>query len=119
MNRFASVLAAVAVAGCLSQVCLPPAARAESGDQADATQAVQTVYLQRQRACTPAMPPQFRSITWENFYPASGGKGRIVDANPHLGGPFQVYYTKPRVGPAVAFPGAVAVGQWDVVLEFC
>lgn len=117
VSRISSVLTALVIAAG-GAVSVPPA-QAESGDQSDAAQAIRTVYLQRQRACTPSMPPQFQSIEWDNFYPAVGGQGRIIDANPQLGGPFRVLYTNPKVGPARAFPGAVAAGQWDVVLEFC
>lgn len=98
---------------------VPSTARADSGDQAVAEQAVQQVYTQVQKACTPSTSPQFKAITWDNFYPAAGGEGRIVDANPSLGGPFKAYWTNPRVGPAQPWAGAEAVGQWAVELEFC
>jgi hypothetical protein len=96
-----------------------PLAHADSGDKSVAEQAVRQVYEQRQKACTPSMTPQFTGITWDSFYPAAGGEGRILDANPSLGGPFKAFWTNPRVGPAQSFSDYVAVGQWAVELEFC
>ena len=115
-----SVMKKIAAAALLAVgITAAPLAHADSGDQSEATQAVETVYVQRQQLCTPSLTPQFQKIVWDNFTPASWGAGRIVDANSHLGGPFKVYYANPRVGSASAFPGAIAVGQWAVVLEFC
>ena len=63
------------------------------------------VYTQVQRGCTPFEPPNFQHIVWDSYpdqfgnehYPtAGGGTGRIIDADPHLGGPFQVWW---NIGP--------------------
>jgi hypothetical protein len=100
-----------------------PLAYADSGDQSDANEAVAAIYNQVQRGCTPNMAPSIQSITWDNFYPAVGGSGRIHDANSSLGGPFKVLYTNAKVGPAHSFTGDDgayrAYGQWSVNLEFC
>jgi hypothetical protein len=96
-----------------------PLARGDSGDQASAEQAVTAVYNRVQRGCTPAMPPHLQSITWDHFYPASGGAGTIHDASPGLGGSFEVAYWNDKVGPAQDSPPYRAYGQWGVNLEFC
>lgn len=99
-------------------ICTPPA-QADSGDQASAEQAVTAIYNQVQRRCTPSMAPSLQSISWESFNPASGGTGRIHDANPGLGGSFAVAYWNEKVGPAQDSPPYRAYGQWGVNLEFC
>jgi hypothetical protein len=80
---------------------------------------VRTLYNQVQRGCTPTEAPQFQSISWSTFTPASFGEGRIIDARSALGGPFKVTYWNPRVGPAQDTPPYRAYGQWGVNLEFC
>jgi hypothetical protein len=60
-------------------------AHADNGDQASAAQAVRQVYHQVQARCTPSMPPQFQSVTWDFFHPMSGGAGTIHDARAALG----------------------------------
>ncbi|BBY44261.1 hypothetical protein [Mycolicibacterium celeriflavum] len=99
---------------------LAPMAHADTGDLASAEEAVYAVYEQVQAACTPSSPPQPRSITWETFYPGASGNGVVNDANEGLGGPFAIYYTNPRVGPANDDPSVGrAYGQWNVDLQFC
>jgi hypothetical protein len=112
------LIAGVAV---LAAITLSPIASAESGDQSDAEQAVAAIYNRVQRGCTPSLSPHLQSISWDTFYPASGGSGRIHDANSAIGGPFTVAYWNPRVGPAQDTPSAGfrAYGQWGVNLEFC
>ncbi|OBB80064.1 hypothetical protein A5760_01245 [Mycobacterium colombiense] len=114
MNK-AVVMPAVLAVG----IVCAPLAQAESGDRADAEQAVTAIYNQVQARCTPRTPPAFQSISWNDFYPAVGGTGRIHDANAGLGGPFKVSYRNPRVGPATDGPAGRAYGQWGVDLEFC
>lgn len=60
-----------------------------------------------------------QSISWDSFTPASGGTGHIHDPNSSLGGPFQVAYWNPRVGPAKDSAPLRAYGQSGVNLEFC
>ena len=89
-------------------------------DQAGAEEAVYAIYEQVQTACTPSSPPQPQSISWQTFYPGASGTGVIIDANDALGGPFEIYYTNPRVGPATDDPSiGRAYGQWNVNLQFC
>jgi hypothetical protein len=111
----AALIPVVLVAG----IAGAPTAQAYSGDQADAEQAVSAIYNRVQRACTPHTPPSLQSISWDSFNPASGGTGRIHDANPGLGGPFVVAYWNEKVGPAHDSPPFRAYGQWGVNLEFC
>lgn len=118
MMRKAVVIPAVLAAGI---ACAPLAqAGTGGGTQASAEQAVQQVYNQVQRGCTPRTPPQFQSISWSLWSDGDHGVGRINDAKQGLGGPFQVYW---NIGSS-PFPGARVVpaqpsGYWDVVLEFC
>ncbi|HEY1842081.1 MAG TPA: hypothetical protein VGG53_18010 [Mycobacterium sp.] len=100
-------------------VICTPSAQAYSGDQASAEQAVTAIYNRVQRGCTPSMPPSLQSISWDNFNPDAGGAGTIHDANPQLGGAFQVAYWNEKVGPAHDSPPFRAYGQWGVNLEFC
>ncbi len=97
-----------------------PLAHADPADQASAEEAVYAIYEQVQSARTPSLSPQPQSITWETFYPGASGTGVINDANEGLGGPFAIYYTNPRVGPATDDPSVGrAYGQWNVELQFC
>lgn len=115
------------IAGALvaTSVAASALAKGDNGDQASAEQAVTAIYNQVQARCTPRTPPAFHSINWDNFTPGSWGSGRIHDANPGLGGPFKVYWTNPRVGPARdgaagrAYHGPDGNTQWSVDLEFC
>jgi hypothetical protein len=102
----------------IAAIALAPVVSAEVGDQADAEAAVQAVY--GEITCgSPPMPMHFTGIQWSRFYPASGGEGRIVDADPHLGGPFTIVYTNPKVGPPEHLRGYRNSGQWSVNLQFC
>lgn len=100
-------------------IACAPLVQADSGDQSAAEEAVTAIYNRVQARCTPRMQPNLQAINWNNFYPASWGEGRIVDANPSLGGPFEAYWANPRVGPAHDGPAGLAYGQWSVKLEFC
>jgi hypothetical protein len=109
---------AVGLAVLAAGIACAPLAQADNGDQASAEQAIRAVYS-RITCGSPPMPMSLQSIRWDNFYPASGGSGRIIDANPALGGPFKVAWWNPRVGPAQDSPPYRAYGQWGVDLEFC
>ncbi|HEY4793930.1 MAG TPA: hypothetical protein VII18_07705 [Mycobacterium sp.] len=113
------IKAAVMPAALAAAIVCAPAAQAYSGDQASAEEAVRAVYSQVQRGCTPGTPPSLQSISWSKFNPQSFGEGRIIDANSGLGGPFQVAYWNPNVGPAKDSPPFRGYGQWGVNLEFC
>jgi hypothetical protein len=102
-------------------LALAPGAQADTY-QASAEQAVKTGYIKYQTRCTPAEPPQFQSISWDFFHPPGvnpsgyiGGSGSILDASPGLGGPFEAVLDTGAPPPS----GAVKVGQWDVLFEFC
>ena len=109
--RKIAVIPVVLAAG----ITLTPPAHADMGQlQAQAEQSVATAYSQVQTRCTPSMHPSLQSIAWDSFQ-MSYGTGRIIDANPSLGGPFKVYAAS-RVAPA---SGTTRVGYWDVELDFC
>jgi hypothetical protein len=109
-----AVIPAVLAAG----IALAPMAQAD-GSQASLSNAVQQVYTQVQIKCTPNMPPHFQTIQL-----TGNGSGRIIDANPRLGGEFQ-YMWVPNGSPGV--PGASYYrvdandgnGIWFINLEFC
>jgi hypothetical protein len=103
----------------LAAIGSAPSAQAYDGDQASAERAVTAIYNQVQPDARRAMPPSLQSISWDYFNPVAGGAGTIHDANPQLGGPFQVAYWNERVGPAQDSPPYRAYGQWGVNLEFC
>jgi hypothetical protein len=108
--KIVAALPAVLVAG----IAVAPVAQAD-GTQASAEQAVGTVYNQVQRRCTPSLAPSLQSISWEQFN-GNYGKGRIVDADPRLGGSFQIGWDNTNGSPAAGWRRS---GQWDVELEFC
>lgn len=115
MNK--AVLApAVLAAG----IACAPLAQADSGDQSAAEEAVTAIYNRVIPGCTSHHNVgNIQSISWDTFNPGSWGGGRIHDANSRLGGPFKVYWTNPRVGPAQDSAAGRAYGQWNVDLEFC
>jgi hypothetical protein len=86
-------------------IACAPLAQAGNGDRSDAEQAVTAIYNQVIPGCTSHHNVgNIQSITWDSFGDRAGGSGRIHDANASLGGPFQAYYTNPRVGPAQDLP---------------
>ena len=60
----------------------------DGGDQATAEQKIIDGYVKKQINCTPNLPANPQSITWDppGFAPYVGGSGVIRDANPQLGG---------------------------------
>ena len=70
-------------------IACAPVAQAD-GNAANLDQLVAQVYNQVQSRCTPSMHPSFQRVVWDNGYASGGGinHGRIIDANPSLGGPF-------------------------------
>jgi hypothetical protein len=108
-----AVIPAVLVAA----LAFAPLAHAD-GTQASLNDAVRQVYTQVQTRCTPNMPPNFQGIQL-----TGNGEGRIIDANPRLGGPFQYMWGPPG---SVGVPGATyhrvpaqPNGDWFINLEFC
>jgi hypothetical protein len=70
----------------------------DGGDQATAEQKIKEGYIQKQINCTPSLPPNPQSITWDppGFAPNVGGSGVIRDANPQLGGQYRADYVNGR-----------------------
>jgi hypothetical protein len=111
----------VAAALLSTGIARAPLAQAD-GNASNLDQLVAQVYNQVQRGCTPHTPPQFQRINWDNGGPTGqGGSGRIVDANPSLGGPFTAYWNIGPTAPAGArvVPALGNNGYWDITLEFC
>jgi hypothetical protein len=69
----------------IAATTLAPLAHADGS--ASLNDAVRQVYTKRQAQCTPNMPPSFQGIQLTSVGEGEG-QGRIIDANPHLGGPF-------------------------------
>jgi hypothetical protein len=70
----------------------------DGGDQASAEQKIIDGYKAKQINCTPNLPPNPQSITWDppGFAPYVGGTGSIHDANPQLGGQYRADYVDGR-----------------------
>ena len=70
----------------------------DGGDQASAEQKIIDGYKAKQINCTPNLPPNPQSITWDppGFAPFVGGTGSIHDANPQLGGQYRADYVNGR-----------------------
>jgi hypothetical protein len=70
----------------------------DGGDQATAEQKVIDGYKQKQINCTPNLPPNPQSVTWDppGFAPYVGGTGVVHDANPQLGGQYRADYVNGR-----------------------
>lgn len=70
----------------------------DAGDQATAEQKIIDGYNAKQVRCTPNLPPNPQSITWDppGFAPNVGGSGVIHDANPQLGGQYRADYVNGR-----------------------
>jgi hypothetical protein len=70
----------------------------DGGDQASAEQKIIDGYKAKQINCTPNLPPNPQSITWDppGFAPYVGGTGSIHDANPQLGGQYRADYVNGR-----------------------
>jgi hypothetical protein len=70
----------------------------DAGDQTTAEQKIIDGYKAKQVNCTPSLPPNPQSITWDppGFAPNVGGTGTIHDANPQLGGQYRADYVNGR-----------------------
>ncbi|MCW2660532.1 MAG: hypothetical protein JWP83_1684 [Mycobacterium sp.] len=78
----------------------------DGGDQATAEQKIADGYVKKQINCTPELPPNPQSITWDppGFAPYVGGSGVIHDANPQLGGQYRADYVN---------------GRWHIEYPYC
>ena len=78
----------------------------DGGDQATAEQKVIDGYVKKQINCTPDLPPNPQSLSWDppGFAPYVGGTGVIHDANPQLGGQYRADYVN---------------GRWHIEYPYC
>jgi hypothetical protein len=78
----------------------------DAGNQATAEQKIIDGYKQKQINCTPDLPPNPQSLTWDppGFAPYVGGTGVIHDANPQLGGQYRADYVN---------------GRWHIEYPYC
>lgn len=113
--------ATIAAVAAVVAITLVPPARAD-GNSANLDQLVGQAYTQFQHGCTPTEPANFQRVAWDAPPGGQGGTGRIIDANPNLGGPIKVYWSLFKDTPV---PGAQKIvpaqpqGYWDIVFEFC
>ncbi len=70
----------------------------DAGDQATAEQKIIDGYVQNQTNCSPLLPPNPQSVTWDppGFAPYVGGTGVVRDANPALGARYRADYVDGR-----------------------
>ena len=70
----------------------------DAGDQATAEQKIIDGYVQNQTNCSPLLPPNPQSVTWDppGFAPYVGGTGVVHDANPALGARYRADYVDGR-----------------------
>jgi hypothetical protein len=70
----------------------------DGGDQATAEQKIIDGYVTKQIDCSPLLPPNPQSVTWDppGFAPYVGGTGVVHDANPALGGRYRADYADGR-----------------------
>jgi hypothetical protein len=78
----------------------------DGGDQATAEQRIIDGYVKKQINCTPDLPPNPQSVTWDppGFAPYVGGTGVVHDANPQLGGQYRADYVN---------------GRWHIEYPYC
>ncbi|ORW05813.1 hypothetical protein AWC14_01880 [Mycobacterium kyorinense] len=118
-DRMRATSVVAAVAGFVSPLLVTPAPAHADGSQQSLSNAVRQFYTQVQIRCTPNMVPSFQSITTDGH-----GHGRIIDANPSLGGPFN-YLWGPNGSPGTpsaqyhVVPADDGNGIWYIDLQFC
>ena len=78
----------------------------DAGDQTTAEQKIIDGYVKKQINCTPDLPPNPQSVTWDppGFAPFVGGTGVVHDANPQLGGQYRADYVD---------------GRWHIEYPYC
>ena len=104
VNEVALVNARQTVCGTTALCPTDPAP--DGGDQATAEQQIIDGYVKKQINCTPNLPPNPQSVTWDppGFAPYVGGTGVIHDANPQLGGQYRADYVN---------------GRWHIEYPYC
>jgi hypothetical protein len=111
----------ITAGGIAAAVLFAPIANADGSASLNA--AVEQVYTKRQAQCTPNMTPHFQGIQLTKVGEGEGS-GRIIDANPSLGGPFD-YMKLPNGSPGT--PGWQyqrvdandGSGIYWILLNFC
>ncbi len=70
----------------------------DGGDQATAERKIIDGYIKKQIDCTPDLPPNPQSLSWDppGFAPYVGGSGVIHHADPRLGGQYRADYVNGR-----------------------
>ena len=78
----------------------------DGGDQATAEQNIIDGDVKQQINCSPLLPPNLQSVTWDppGFAPYVGGTGVIHDANPALGARYRADYVN---------------GRWHIEYPYC
>jgi hypothetical protein len=78
----------------------------DGGDQTTAERKIIDGYTKKQINCTPNLPPNPQSVTWDppGFVPFVGGTGVVHDANPQLGGQYRADYVD---------------GRWHIEYPYC
>ena len=114
----------IAVVPTVLAVGIACASLAQAGTGADTSnldQIVAGVYNQVQRGCRHRHHRRSNASSGTAGSPyGGGGTGRIIDANPHLGGPFQVLWNLgPNAPNGYRSVPAQPQGYWDINLEFC
>ncbi len=91
---------------CATSALCPADPVPDAGDQATAEQKIIDGYVAKQMNCTPDLPPNPQSITWDppGFAPYVGGTGAVHDANPQLGGQYRADYVN---------------GRWHIEYPYC
>jgi hypothetical protein len=103
--------AKVALADTRQNVCgttapCPADPAPDGGDQATAEQKIIDGYVQNQTNCSPLLPPNPQSVTWDppGFASFVGGTGVVHDANPALGARYRADYVN---------------GRWHIEYPYC
>ncbi|OBK13710.1 hypothetical protein A5636_01635 [Mycobacterium asiaticum] len=91
---------------CVATYLCPHEPPSDRGDQATAERRIIDGYVAKQAGCTPALPANPQSVTWDppGFIPNSGGSGNITDADPSFGGHFVAHYI---------------IGRWHIDYQYC
>ncbi len=91
---------------CVTTALCPADPAPDAGDQATAEQKIKDGYVTKQMNCTPNLPPNPQSVTWDppGFAPYVGGTGVVHDANPQLGGQYRADYVN---------------GRWHIEYPYC
>ncbi|CAM3106377.1 hypothetical protein BST27_17425 [Mycobacterium intermedium] len=103
-SAFAAAAGSQSISGATHLYPADPAP--DAGDQPTAEQRVIEGYVDKQAGCTPDLPANPQSVTWDppGFAPNVGGSGSVNDADPRLGGRFVADYVN---------------GHWHIAYPYC